>query len=496
MRAIGGAENVMGAADVRDPIAHRFVDGFLQSPLAGFDRDDFRSQHFHAKNVEALPFAIDRPHVNNAFEAEHRRDGSGRDAVLAGASFGDDAGFAHAFGEQDLADAVVDFMRAGVEQVFALEINLCAAEFAGEAFGKIERSRAATEFSQVIVKFLLEFGVVLRAKVFLFKFLQRMHQCFRHVTTAIRAEVALGVRDGFCRNRTHNLRIIGKRGVVEQQRTSLWMVAGQGADNQFECVTEKQRFNMAKLYAILLMSLLGLSRGAFADVLIVADEFPAMEILAAKLKSEEQINSKIISQKELPENLSTFEAIAVYIHKDLSENAENAFIAYALGGGKLVLLHHSISSGKRKNAHWFSFLGVSLPEGDVAHGGYKWIEGVSLELVNLNPNHFIMTNKVTYPEHISYTPANAAEPHGDLAGFKLDESEVYLNHVLDTSRTLLMGLKYIDEKSGTVYMQSHAGWIKTVGKGTVIYLMPGHTKRDFENPTFGRIVLNAVICKP
>jgi type 1 glutamine amidotransferase len=45
-------------------------------------------------------------------------------------------------------------------------------------------------------------------------------------------------------------------------------------------------------------------------------------------------------------------------------------------------------------------------------------------------------------------------------------------------------------------MQAHAGWIKSAGKGTVIYLMPGHTKNDFENPTYGRIVLNALIYKP
>jgi Uncharacterized protein conserved in bacteria len=246
---------------------------------------------------------------------------------------------------------------------------------------------------------------------------------------------------------------------------------------------------------IVVSVLLLVATSAFSDVLIVADEFPAMEVLASKLKSEENIGSKVISQKELPENLAAFEAVAVYIHKDLSESAENAFIAYALGGGKLVLLHHSISSGKRKNAHWFSFLGVSLPEGDFNHGGYKWIEGVSLDLVNLNPNHFIMTNKVTYPEHIGYTNANTSLPHGDLAGFKLTESEVYLNHVLDPNRTLLMGLKYTGDKSGTTFMQSHAGWIKTAGKGTVIYLMPGHTKHDFENPTYGRIVLNAFVYK-
>lgn len=251
-----------------------------------------------------------------------------------------------------------------------------------------------------------------------------------------------------------------------------------------------------KVFAFLVVALLATSHSAFAEVLIVADEFPAMEVLASKLKSEEHIDSKLTAQKELPENLSAFQAVVVYIHKDLSEKAENTFIAYALGGGKLVLLHHSISSGKRKNAHWFSFLGVALPEGEVAHGGYKWIEGVSLDLVNLNPNHFIMTNKVHYPEQVRYTNANPSFPRGDLPGFKLNESEVYLNHVLDPSRTILMGLKFADEKNGTVYMQSHAGWIKSAGKGTVIYLMPGHTRHDFEIPAYSRIVLNAVIFKP
>jgi Trehalose utilisation len=253
---------------------------------------------------------------------------------------------------------------------------------------------------------------------------------------------------------------------------------------------------MTKLFATLFVAFFAVSRPALAEVLIVADEFPAMETLASKLKSEEHIDSKLIPQKEMPGNLAAFQAVVVYIHKDLSEKAENAFIAYALGGGKLVLLHHSISSGKRKNAHWFSFLGISLPEGEVAHGGYKWIEGVSLDLVNLNPNHFIMTNKVSYPERVGFTNANGSLARGDLPGFKLNESEVYLNHVLDPARTILMGLRFTDEKSGTVYMQAHAGWIKRAGKGTVIYLMPGHTRRDFEDPTYGRIVLNGLIYKP
>src|ERR1044071_2729997 len=124
------------------------------------------------------------------------------------------------------------------------------------------------------------------------------------------------------------------------------------------------------------------------DVLIVADEFPAMEVVAAKLKTAAQISSQIVKQADMPPDLARFESVIVYIHGALSERAENAFIDYAQAGGKLVLLHHSISSGKRKNAHWFSFLGVSLPEADVSKGGYKWIEGINFTLVNLNPNHF------------------------------------------------------------------------------------------------------------
>lgn len=231
-----------------------------------------------------------------------------------------------------------------------------------------------------------------------------------------------------------------------------------------------------------------------ADVLIVADEFPAMQALADQLKAEEKIDGKVVSQKEMPSDLAPFSAVIVYIHGALSESAENAFIDYTRAGGKLVLLHHSISSGKRKNAHWFEFMGISLPEGDVTQGGYKWIEGVTWDLVNLNPSHFIMTNRVSYPASIAYT--NAAGKSGSLPGFTLEHSEVYLNHVHKEPRTLLMGLKFTDPKTGTVYMQDRAGWIKPAGKGTLIYLMPGHTAKDFGNSAYGRIVLNAVIYKP
>ena len=64
----------------------------------------------------------------------------GRDAVLAGAGLRDDARLAHALGEQHLAERVVDLVRAGVAQVFALEPDRVA-DLARQV---LARSRAAS----------------------------------------------------------------------------------------------------------------------------------------------------------------------------------------------------------------------------------------------------------------------------------------------------------------------------------------------------------------
>ena len=75
------------------------------------------------------------------------------------------------------------------------------------------------------------------------------------------------------------------------------------------------------------------------------------------------------------------------------------------------------------------------------------------------------------------------------------QTEVYLNHVLRGPRTILMGLVFKEEKDGKTWMQDTAGWVRPAAKGWVYYFMPGHTGHDFEDPTYGRIVVNA-IAKP
>ena len=117
----------MRGADVGDPVAHGFIDGVFEGARTGIYAADFGAEQAHAEDVEFLAAHVFGAHVDDALEAQQRADGSRGDSVLAGAGFGDHAVLAHALDEQTLAEAVVDFVRAGVEQVFALEIDFCAA---------------------------------------------------------------------------------------------------------------------------------------------------------------------------------------------------------------------------------------------------------------------------------------------------------------------------------------------------------------------------------
>ena len=83
--------------------------------------------------------------------------------MLPGAGFGDDPPFAHAPREQRLAECIVDLVRAGMQQVFALEIDLCPAAMPREALGEIERGRAAGVIAQILLQLGLKRRVLLAA---------------------------------------------------------------------------------------------------------------------------------------------------------------------------------------------------------------------------------------------------------------------------------------------------------------------------------------------
>ncbi len=173
-----------------------------------------------------------------------------------------------------------------------------------------------------------------------------------------------------------------------------------------------------------------------------------MRNLARQIETRLHQTSEIVNQDQLPSSLGTYRNVTVYIHGDLHEPAENAFIDYAKNGGNLVLLHHTISSGKRKNKSWLPFLGVTLPP------AYKYIDDMTWDIVP--------------------TAATGGAP------ITMHETEIYLNHVDDADRTVLYGLRFTDPKTGEHFDQAIAAWTRKTERGTVWYFMPGHKASDFE----------------
>ena len=131
---------------------------------------------------------------------EARRDGGGGDAVLAGAGLGDDPRLAHADGEQDLADAVVDLVRAGVVQVLALEVDLrafasgrIAAQRLGQTLGIIKRRGVADEMLEQPVEFGMEALVHLRGAIFALEVEDQRHQRLGDVAAAELPEMSVSI---------------------------------------------------------------------------------------------------------------------------------------------------------------------------------------------------------------------------------------------------------------------------------------------------------------
>src|SRR5581483_525961 len=126
--------------------------------------------------------------VHDAFKPKERGDCGGRDAVLPRSGFRNNAMLAHAFYEQRLAQAVIDLVRAGVQQVFALQVNLRSPEMFAETLREKEWSRTARVVVQEIGQARMKFRITASALVGLLQFRERSHQGLRDVAAAIRAK--------------------------------------------------------------------------------------------------------------------------------------------------------------------------------------------------------------------------------------------------------------------------------------------------------------------
>ena len=229
-------------------------------------------------------------------------------------------------------------------------------------------------------------------------------------------------------------------------------------------------------------------------VLIIQDERPQMDVLAKFLTEKSRLLVTIVDQQSVPKQLSGYKAVIVFIHRELHEQTERAIINYTKAGGRLICLHHSISSRKAENKFYFDFLGMQLNKGPMEDGGYAW-KASSWTLVNLNTKHYITNHNIEWKEQVTYSSSDqpAVEKSYPCIDLK-DDSEVFVNHRFTDGRekTVLCGLSYTDKATGKTYMQDRGAWIKSRGKGTIVYLMPGHCASDYQNENIARMVLNAV----
>ena len=188
------ADDIEGVGDVGHPVAHRLVEGVLEGLGARFDRHHLGPEQLHPIDVGGLSADVLRTHVDDALHAVARSHGGGRDAVLTGAGLGDDAGLAHPSREHRLADAVIHLVSAGVIEVFALQVDLSTAQFAGPALGVIDR----TGPPDIVLEFVFELGLKCRIPaaglVGLLQFLERRNQRLGDEDAAVGAEMALLVR--------------------------------------------------------------------------------------------------------------------------------------------------------------------------------------------------------------------------------------------------------------------------------------------------------------
>lgn len=249
-------------------------------------------------------------------------------------------------------------------------------------------------------------------------------------------------------------------------------------------------------------------------VLIVTDEADRMEPLAAFVEKQGGFDVTIVDytqlpdgERRLPHDISAYDALVGYIHNELNEPTELAIIGYTTGGGRFVAVHHMVSSGKAKNAHYFDFLGLHMdaPERSrepAAPGGhYMWREPVEKTVFNLAPGHYVTSHDLAWPDRAPFAASDVPGMQVEVyPAITFERTEVYANvkRTDGDAKTLLLGYTYTDDRNGVTHAQATDGWIKPVGEGHVVYLQPGHFVEEFTDPGgfLNQLILNAITWRP
>ena len=190
MRAGDRADHVERLLDMRDPVAQRLVHCVLQGGRARTHRHDFGAEQFHAEDIGLLPLDVGRAHIDDARQIEERAGSRRRHPVLARPGLGDNPRLSHAPRQQYLAQHIIYLVRAGVVELIPLQIDLGAAEMAGQPLGEIKGARPPDIMLEIIVEFGLKAGVVARLGIGGLDGQDQGHQCFGDKAPAVDAEMA------------------------------------------------------------------------------------------------------------------------------------------------------------------------------------------------------------------------------------------------------------------------------------------------------------------
>ena len=155
------------------------------------------------------------------------------------------------------------------------------------------------------------------------------------------------------------------------------------------------------------------------------------------------------------ENLKSFDLCILYMDRwreEVPETLSKSLLDFVENGGGLLVIHNGISL--LRNAEFVELMGGRF----TGHPDYTTLE-----------------IKVTEPKHVIME---------DIKDFTIDD-EPYRYDINDFKEKEII-FQYIHE--GNIYP---AAWTKAIGKGRLVYLMPGHNIDSFRNETYGKVILRS-----
>ena len=117
--------------------------------------------------------------------------------MLTRARLRDDAPLAHPPRQQHLSQRIVDLVRAGVQKIFAFQINLRSASMCAQPLRMKQWRWPATIISQQLVEFAQKVRILAGAHELLRQLLERRDQSLRNVTTTELAPMPVLIRLAF-----------------------------------------------------------------------------------------------------------------------------------------------------------------------------------------------------------------------------------------------------------------------------------------------------------